>query len=92
MSATTTEDRRTVTGERVIAAIATAIIVHELTAEPDDLITAVYRRWRTRNPRAAIGFILITAAHLLGLLPPPADPYAIAHRARNTAVERWKDR
>lgn len=81
-----------ITGERVIIALAAAILAHELTANPEDLITAVYRRWRTRNPHAAIGFILITAAHLIGILPAALDPYAIAHRARNAAVDNWKNR
>ncbi|MEJ9080772.1 hypothetical protein WKY82_20350 [Gordonia malaquae] len=51
---------------------------------PEDLLTRGVARARSRSPRHRAGVdaaIVITAAHLIGVLPPRIDPFALAFSA-----------
>lgn len=63
------------TGSRMWAAIAAAVVYHELSCRDGELLSEAVDRGLEKNPVPIYALVLITAAHLLNWLPPQADPY-----------------
>ena len=64
-----------ITGRTAWRVLITAVVLHEVTAADDQLLTDAFLRWRAAHPAAATLAVTITAAHLLALLPRTIDPY-----------------
>jgi hypothetical protein len=56
--------------------LAAAIATYELITPPEQLLTAACERGIKRHPIAVRAAIIVTALHLLGLIPRRIDPYA----------------
>ncbi|MFF4026990.1 hypothetical protein ACFYY5_29495 [Nocardia elegans] len=57
-----------------------AIVVYEAASPADELLTAACHRALIKHPVATRAAILITAAHLLSLIPERIDPFTqLAH-------------
>ncbi len=68
------------TGRAAWRVLIVAVVIHEVTAAEDQLLTDAFLRWRAAHPLAATLAVTVTAAHLLSLLPRALDPYPQAFR------------
>lgn len=60
-----------------------AIALYEIASPADELLTAACHRALIKHPIATRAAILLTAAHLLALIPPRVDPFTqIAHLSK----------
>ena len=74
-------------GDWAILAAAAAIAAYEkLVRDDEDLISCRVAAYKRRAPLATYSVVLITAAHLLELLPEGCDPYRWAVRYFRTAA------
>ncbi|MFD6400807.1 hypothetical protein [Nocardia sp. NPDC060249] len=60
------------------AILISAVTVYELCADTDELLTAACERTTRRHPVAVRAAVVVTAAHLLGVLPISIDPFHAA--------------
>ncbi|QPO17421.1 DUF7427 family protein [Mycobacteroides abscessus] len=57
------------------AAIAAAVVYHELSCRDGELLSEAVDRGLEKNPVPIYVLVLVTAAHLLNWLPSQTDPY-----------------
>ncbi|MGW5519122.1 DUF7427 family protein [Nocardia africana] len=67
--------RRHLRGSHAWVALAAAITLYEIAAPIDELMTSACHRALAKHPLATRAAILITAAHLLALIPARIDPF-----------------
>lgn len=61
--------------ERAWGILAAAVVVYEVAATEDELLSSAVDRWLTRRPILTHAAVVITAAHLLNLIPQRVDPF-----------------
>lgn len=61
-------------------ALVVGILVYEIAAPAGELMSEGMDRYRARHPWLATSAIVITAAHLLRLMPARLDPYRLLER------------
>ena len=66
---------RALSGSGMWAAIAAAVVYHELSCRDGELLSEAVDRGLEKNPVPIYALVLITAAHLLNWLPTKVDPY-----------------
>jgi hypothetical protein len=68
---------RALSGKRAWAAIAAFVLYHDLACSEGEMLSESVDRGLERHPSLVYGFIGVTAAHLLNLLPDRVDPYQL---------------
>ncbi|USC17052.1 hypothetical protein [Rhodococcus sp. 11-3] len=63
------------TGERAWAWLAGGVIAYEIMADEDQLLSNAVDRWLKSHPLATHVAVVVTAAHLLNLIPERLDPF-----------------
>lgn len=72
-----------VTAERAWAVLVAAIIVYELAAPRGQLLSEAVDRWLEKRPWPTRLAVIVTAAHLLNVLPDRVDPFTgVGHLSR----------
>lgn len=66
---------RALRGGPAWAVLAVAVVAYEAAAPAEHLLTAACARSMERHPVLTRAAILVTAAHLLGVLNPRLDPF-----------------
>lgn len=66
---------RALRGGPAWAVLAAAVVAYEALAPAEHLLTSACARSMERHPILTRAAILVTAAHLLGALPPRVDPF-----------------
>ena len=61
--------------ERAWIALGTGVVIYEVFAEDGELLSHQVDRWLERNRILTAGVIVVTALHLLNLIPPRIDPF-----------------
>ncbi|WP_444980709.1 DUF7427 family protein [Nocardia xishanensis] len=72
--------RSRIKGEYAWLILGVSVLVYEALAPADQLLTTACARGLTRHPVLTRAAIVITAAHLLRLIPPSLDPYSGAEK------------
>lgn len=67
--------RRSLSGKSMWAAIAAAVVYHELACSEGELLSEAVDRALEKRPVLIHVFIAVTVAHLLNRLPTKVDPY-----------------
>ncbi|SKD60907.1 Uncharacterised protein [Mycobacteroides abscessus subsp. massiliense] len=66
---------RALTGNGMWAAIAAAVLYHEINCREGELLSEAVDRGLAKHPVPIYVLVLVTAAHLLNWLPSQTDPY-----------------
>ncbi len=61
-------------------ALGSSVAVYELVAKDGEMLSHSYDRWLTKRPILTWTCTLITAAHLLNVLPMRADPFVWGYK------------
>jgi hypothetical protein len=72
-----THSNRIRPADRAWLALAIGVGAYELMAREGELMSHSYDRWLLNHPVMTWGATLITAAHLLNMLPERCDPYVL---------------
>lgn len=80
-------EKRMITGERAWALLAVAVIAYEIAAPKDQLLSEAVDRWLVKYPWPTRVAVVLTAAHLLNLIPNRFDPFY--HVATSPLRRRW---
>ena len=65
-----------VTGEQGVAVLVGVALTHELLAQENQLLSHAFDRWLEKHPWLVRVAVVVTALHLLNLLPNEIDPFA----------------
>ncbi|WP_438501655.1 DUF7427 family protein [Mycobacteroides abscessus] len=66
---------RALSGNGMWAAIAAAVLYHEINCREGELLSEAVDRGLAKHPVPIYVLVLVTAAHLLNWLPSQTDPY-----------------
>jgi hypothetical protein len=69
--------------ERAWAALGIGVLAYELLAREGELLSHQVDRWLETHPAVTWAVVTLTAAHLLNVIPPRADPWVWAFAWRN---------
>lgn len=64
-----------ITGERAWLVLAVAVALYEIAAPKDQLLSEAVDRWLAKRPWMTRAVVVLTAAHLLNLIPQRVDPF-----------------
>jgi hypothetical protein len=76
------------TGERAWYALVTLIAGYEFAAPEGQLLSHAVDRWLQRHPVCTYVAVVVTAAHLVNLIPDVVDPYRHVGRTAQRLRER----
>ena len=65
----------------------TFIVVYELTCDDGELLSHGASRYRAAHPVLTTSVVVVTAAHLLELIPDRVDPFSALFRWLNAATK-----
>lgn len=68
--------------ERAWLALGISVAVYEIISDEDELLSRQVDRWLEANKPLTVAAVLLTAAHLLNLLPDNVDPFHLFSKFR----------
>ena len=71
--------------------LAAGVVVYEIAADDGEMLSHAVDRWLVTHPVVTWTGVLVTAAHLLNLLPPQYDPFAWGFQWRSRVRENLDD-
>jgi hypothetical protein len=77
--------------DRAWLALAGGVAAYDLIATDDERLSDGARRYFKSQPVATASMILVTGLHLIGVIPPRCDPFALSFAAYRRLLRRQHD-